>query len=81
MSSARRKSRTWHQSLYSSKNLLRHFGPELQVNYVDAGAMKPLRPNPHQDLVVRIAGYCEYFVNLDYKLQNEIIRRTLHEAM
>jgi pyruvate-formate lyase len=65
------------------RTYVRHFGPELQVNYVDAEQLKAAQAEPekHRDLVVRIAGYCEYFVNLDYKLQNEIIRRTLHEAM
>ncbi|MEI3526466.1 MAG: glycine radical domain-containing protein [Eubacteriales bacterium] len=56
---------------------------EVQFNYVDATALQEAQKEPakHWDLVVRIAGYCEYFVNLDYKLQNEIIERTLQEAM
>ena len=60
---------------------VRHFGPEMQVNYVSLDQLKDAQQEPekHRDLVVRIAGYCEYFVNLDYKLQNEIIRRTMHE--
>ncbi len=63
------------------KAYLRNYGPELQVNYVDADQLKAAQDDPgnHRDLVVRIAGYCEYFVNLDHKLQNEIIKRTLHE--
>ncbi|MCI8376076.1 MAG: pyruvate formate lyase [Lachnospiraceae bacterium] len=57
-------------------------GAEVQFNYVDATALQEAQkePSKHRDLVVRIAGYCEYFVNLDYKLQNEIIERTLHET-
>ena len=39
-----------------------------------------VHPDKHRDLVVRIAGYCEYFVNLDHRLQCEIIERTLHEV-
>lgn len=63
------------------KTYVRHFGPELQVNYVSIDQLKAAQAEPdrHRDLVVRIAGYCEYFVNLDQKLQNEIIRRTIHE--
>ena len=57
-------------------------GAEIQFNYVDAAALQEAQkePSKHRDLVVRIAGYCEYFVNLDYKLQNEIIARTLQET-
>ena len=62
---------------------IREKGAEVQFNYVDATALQEAQKEPakHRDLVVRIAGYCEYFVNLDYKLQNEIIERTLQEAM
>lgn len=61
---------------------IREKGAEIQFNYVDATALQEAQKEPekHRDLVVRIAGYCEYFVNLDYKLQNEIIERTLQET-
>lgn len=57
-------------------------GPQIQVNFVDIDTLKDaqLHPDKHRDLVVRIAGYCEYFVNLDSKLQSEIIQRTIHEV-
>ena len=56
-------------------------GPQIQVNFVNAEDLIAAQKEPekHRDLVVRIAGYCEYFVNLDRKLQSEIISRTLHE--
>ena len=56
-------------------------GPQIQINFVDADELIAAQKEPekHRDLVVRIAGYCEYFVNLDRKLQSEIIARTLHE--
>ncbi len=55
-------------------------GPQLQVNFVDAEVLKLAQkePDKYRDIVVRIAGYCEYFVNLDVSLQNEIIQRTSH---
>ena len=61
---------------------IREKGAEVQFNYVDVSALQEAQrePSKHRDLVVRIAGYCEYFVNLDYKLQNEIIERTLYET-
>ncbi len=55
-------------------------GPQLQVNFVDAEALKKakLEPDKYRDLIVRIGGYCEFFVNLDSALQDEIITRTVH---
>ncbi|MCF7731399.1 MAG: glycyl radical protein [Akkermansiaceae bacterium] len=37
-------------------------------------------PEKHRDLIVRVAGYSDYFVNLTPELQQEIIRRTEQEA-
>ena len=34
--------------------------------------------NIHRDLIVRVAGYSDYFNDLGEDLQNEIIRRTEH---
>jgi formate C-acetyltransferase len=55
-------------------------GPQLQVNVVDQRALLDARENPqkHRDLVVRVAGFSEYFTSLDEALQDEIIRRTAH---
>ena len=33
-------------------------------------------PDQHRDLIVRVAGYSDYFNNLDKALQDEIINRT-----
>ena len=56
-------------------------GPQIQFNFVDPDTLKEaqLHPEKHGDIVVRVAGYCEYFVNLDRTLQNEIIKRTIHD--
>jgi len=67
------------------KNLLKTFlrdgGPQVQVNIVRQEDLIEAQKDPdkHRDIVVRIAGFCEYFVNLDFKQQNEIIMRTEHE--
>ena len=37
-----------------------------------------VEPEKYRNLIVRIGGYCEYFVNLDGSLQDEIITRTIH---
>lgn len=56
-------------------------GPQVQFNFVDAETLKKakLEPQKYRNLIVRIGGYCEYFVNLDSALQDEIITRTVHD--
>ena len=55
-------------------------GPQVQFNFVDADTLKRAKAEPqrYRNLIVRIGGYCEYFVNLDGALQDEIITRTIH---
>ncbi len=71
----------------SLKHLLKAYlasgGPQIQVNFVRQEDLIEAQKDPqaHRDIVVRIAGFCEYFVNLDFHQQNEIIQRTEHEAM
>jgi len=37
-------------------------------------------PDAHRDLIVRVAGYSDYFCDLSIELQEEIITRTEHAA-
>ena len=37
-------------------------------------------PEQYRDLIVRVAGYSDYFCDLTRALQNEIITRTEHES-
>jgi formate C-acetyltransferase len=55
-------------------------GQELQINVVDSAALRAAQKNPEQyrDLVVRVAGFSEFFVNLTPEMQNEVIARTEH---
>jgi formate C-acetyltransferase len=55
-------------------------GHHIQFNVVDAETLKEAQQHPeqHRDLIVRVAGYSDYFVDLNEALQNEIIRRTEH---
>lgn len=57
-------------------------GPQVQVYTSSVEDLRDAQKHPekHTDLIVRVGGYCEYFVNLDRALQNEIITRTLHEC-
>ncbi len=37
-------------------------------------------PESHRDLIVRVAGYSDYFCDISRELQDEIIERTEHEG-
>ncbi len=55
-------------------------GHHIQFNVVLAETLRKAQKDPekHRDLIVRVAGYSDYFINLGTKLQNEIIKRTEH---
>jgi len=55
-------------------------GHHIQFNVVSAETLKKAKRNPekYKDLIVRVAGYSDYFVDLTDELQDEIIRRTEH---
>ncbi|MDR0504417.1 MAG: hypothetical protein LBG70_01210 [Bifidobacteriaceae bacterium] len=53
-------------------------GHHIQFNVVDWDTLLDAQAHPEQytDLIVRVAGYSDYFNNLDRALQDEIIERT-----
>jgi len=53
-------------------------GHHVQFNVVDAATLRAARqrPDEHRDLIVRVAGYSDYFCDLPAALQDEIISRT-----
>ncbi|HPY76986.1 MAG TPA: glycyl radical protein [Anaerohalosphaeraceae bacterium] len=53
-------------------------GHHIQFNVVSRQTLLEARKNPqqHRDLIVRVAGYSDYFIELGEDLQNEIISRT-----
>jgi len=55
-------------------------GHHIQFNVVNAGTLRDAQKHPelHRDLIVRVAGYSDYFNDLGEDLQNEIILRTEH---
>ena len=55
-------------------------GHHIQFNVVSAETLRKAQKNPeeYRTLIVRVAGYSDYFVNLGEKLQNELIERTEH---
>jgi formate C-acetyltransferase len=65
-------------------NLVRSYfrmdGHHIQFNVVSAEILRKAQKEPekYRDLIVRVAGYSDYFVDLGPQLQEEIIRRTEH---
>jgi pyruvate formate-lyase/glycerol dehydratase family glycyl radical enzyme len=53
-------------------------GHHIQFNVVDAETLRNAQKNPeeYRDLIVRVAGYSDYYCDLSEALQNEIISRT-----
>lgn len=66
-------------------NLIRTYfrmdGHHIQFNVVTADTLKKAQKSPekYKNLIVRVAGYSDYFVDLGEDLQNEIIKRTEHK--
>jgi pyruvate formate-lyase/glycerol dehydratase family glycyl radical enzyme len=58
-------------------------GHHIQFNVVTAETLRAARENPgkYRDLIVRVAGYSDYFVDLTAELQEEIIKRTEQGAL
>ena len=70
------------QSIHKITQLVRAYfrmmGHHIQFNVVSADTLRDAQKHPekYRDLIVRVAGYSDYFNDLGTALQNEIIRRT-----
>jgi formate C-acetyltransferase len=77
----------WNGNPDAIVHLLRGYfargGYQLQVNVVDRRVLEEARRNPqaHRGLVVRVGGFSAWFTRLEPVLQEEIIRRTGHDAV
>ena len=58
-------------------------GHHIQFNVVDTETLHDAQRHPenYRDLLVRVAGYSDYFNDMTEQLQNEIIARTQNEKM
>jgi pyruvate formate-lyase/glycerol dehydratase family glycyl radical enzyme len=58
-------------------------GHHIQFNVVDAETLRAAQHHPelYRDLIVRVAGYSDYFCDLGQALQDEIIARTEHQSL
>ena len=56
-------------------------GIQVQVTCVSADELKDAMAHPekHRDLIVRVGGYSEYFVNLTPALRQAVLDRNIHE--
>ena len=57
-------------------------GHHIQFNIVDTATLKAAQENPedYKDLLVRMAGYSDYFNDMNADLQQEVIDRTENES-
>jgi formate C-acetyltransferase len=57
-------------------------GHHVQFNVVSAETLRRAQADPdaHRDLIVRVAGYSDYFCDISRELQDEIIARTEHHS-
>lgn len=62
------------------RTYFRYDGHHIQFNVVDTATLRRAQENPeeYRDLIVRVAGYSDYFHALDRALQEEVIARTAH---
>ncbi len=64
------------------RSYFRMDGHHVQFNVIHADTLRQAQQHPqqHRDLIVRVAGYSDYFCDLSTALQEEIIARTEHET-
>ncbi|MFC1640338.1 trans-4-hydroxy-L-proline dehydratase [Gemmatimonadota bacterium] len=64
------------------RSYFRMDGHHIQFNVIDVATLRAAQENPdkYRDLIVRVAGYSDYFCDLSAALQDEIIARTEHAA-
>ena len=65
------------------RSYFRMDGHHVQFNVVRAETLREAqaKPDEHRGLIVRVAGYSDYFCDLSGELQEEIISRTEHGAV
>ena len=65
------------------RSYFRMDGHHIQFNVVSADTLRDAQKHPekYRDLIVRVAGYSDYFNDLGEDLQNEIIKRTEHVSV
>ena len=62
------------------KTFFKNMGEHIQINVVDDKTLRDAQKHPenYRNLLVRVAGYLAYFVELDSEVQEAVIERTTH---
>ena len=62
---------------------MRKGGFHIQYNIVDSKVLKDAQKNPqnYRDLMVRVAGFTQYWVEIGKPVQDELIARTEYEGV
>lgn len=65
------------------RTYFKHGGHHIQFNVVDTETLHDAQQHPdnYKDLLVRVAGYSDYFNDMTAELQNEIIARTENDEL
>ncbi len=66
-----------------SSNYMRQGGFHVQYNIVDSKVLKDAQVHPqnYRDLMVRVAGFTQYWVEIGKQVQDELIARTEYESL
>lgn len=65
------------------KSYFDEYGEHVQVNVVDEATLRDaqIHPEDHRNLMVRVAGYSAYFIELDKDVQENVIARTTQQGL
>ena len=57
-------------------------GMQIQINVIDQETLQDalVHPERHQDLIVRVGGYSEFWGQLTHQLRQTVLERTVHDA-
>ena len=66
-----------------SSSYMREGGFYVQYNIVDSKVLKDAQAHPenYRDLMVRVAGFTQYWVEIGKQVQDELIARTEYESL
>lgn len=65
------------------KSYFDEYGEHVQINVVDEETLRDaqVHPEKHRNLMVRVAGYSAYFIELDKDVQENVIARTAQQGL
>lgn len=66
-----------------TRSYMREGGYHIQYNIVDSKVLKDAQGNPenYRDLMVRVAGFTQYWCEIGKPIQDEVIARTEYEGV